>query len=356
MKKHNFYAGPSIIPDYAKELTAQGVLNLNNSGLSIMEISHRSKEFSAIIEETAALIRELLSVPESHEIIFVHGGASLNFCMIPYNLLQKKAAYLDTGSWSSKAIKEAKLFGEVEVVASSKDKNYNYIPKDYTIPDDADYFHITTNNTIFGTEIKEDINSPVPLIADASSDIMSRPMDVSKYGMIYGGAQKNIGPAGVAVVIIKKDILGKVDRPIPTILNYQTYIDKASLFNTPSCVAIFGCLNTMKWLKNIGGVEKIHEINMEKAKILYDEIDRNKLFQATIPNEKDRSAMNVTFVMKDEYGEKEADFLSLATSQGMVGIKGHRSVGGFRASIYNALPIESVKALISTMKEFEAKL
>jgi phosphoserine aminotransferase len=356
MKKHNFNAGPSIIPEYAKELTAQGVLNLNNSGLSVMEISHRSKEFSAIMEETASLIRELLSVPESHAVIFVHGGASLNFCMIPYNLLQTRAAYLDTGSWSSKAIKEAKLFGEVEVVASSKDKNYNYIPKNYTIPRDADYFHITTNNTIFGTEIKEDINSPVPLIADASSDIMSRPMDISKYGMVYGGAQKNIGPAGVAFVIVKKDILGKVDRPIPTILNYQTHIDNASLFNTPSCLSVFGCLNTLKWLKNLGGVEKIHKMNIDKAKILYDEIDRNKLFQATVPNEADRSIMNVTFVMTEEYKEKEADFLAYATSQGMVGIKGHRSVGGFRASIYNALPIESIKALIQAMKEFEANL
>lgn len=356
MKKHNFNAGPSIIPDYVKDLTAQGVLNLSNSGLSVMEISHRSKEFSAINEEVGALIRELLSVPDSHAVIFVHGGASLNFCMIPYNLLQKKAAYLDTGSWSTKAIKEAKLFGEVEVVASSKDKNYNYIPKNYIIPKDADYFHITTNNTIFGTEIKTDIDSPVPLIADASSDIMSRPLDISKYSLIYGGAQKNIGPAGVAFVIIKKDILGKVDRPIPTMLNYQTHIDNNSLFNTPSCVAMFGCLNTLKWLKNLGGVEKILKLNLEKAKILYDEIDRNKLFQATVPDEEDRSIMNVTFVTKDEYKEKEADFLAFATTQGMVGIKGHRSVGGFRASIYNALPIESVKALISSMKEFEAKL
>jgi phosphoserine aminotransferase len=321
-----------------------------------MEISHRSKDFSAIIEEAAALIRELLSVPESHAVIFVHGGASLNFCMIPYNLLQNKAAYLDTGSWSSKAIKEARLFGDVEVVASSKDKNYNYIPKNFSIPGDADYFHITTNNTIFGTEIKTDIDSPIPLIADASSDIMSRPMDVSKYGMIYGGAQKNIGPAGVAFVIIRKDILGKVDRPIPTILNYQTHIDNASLYNTPSCLAIFGCLNTLKWLKNLGGIDRIHKLNSEKAQVLYDEIDRNRLFMATVPDEDDRSIMNVTFVMTDEYKEKEADFLAFATAQGMIGIKGHRSVGGFRASIYNAMPIESIQALIGTMKEFEAKL
>lgn len=356
MKKHNFNAGPSIIPEQVKELTARGILNLDGIGLSVMEISHRSKEFSAIIEETALLLRELLIVPDSHSVVFTHGGASLNFCMVPYNLLQEKAAYLDTGSWSSKAIKEAKLFGDVEIVASSKDRNYTYIPKDYTIPADADYFHITTNNTIFGTEIKNDIDSPVPLVADASSDILSRPMDVSKYGIIYGGAQKNVGPAGVAFVIIRTDILGKVDRQIPSMLNYKTYIDNGSLFNTPSCLAVYGCLVMLRWLKNLGGVEAIHKINKEKAKMLYDEIDRNKLFQPTVPNEEDRSIMNVTFVMAEEYKEKEADFLQYATSQGMVGVKGHRSVGGFRASIYNALSLESVKALISTMKEFEAKL
>ena len=356
MKKHNFNAGPSIIPEKVKEQTAKGVLDLNGIGLSVMEISHRSKEFSAIIEEAASLIRELLVVPDSHSVIFTHGGASLNFCMVPYNLMQKKAAYLDTGSWSSKAMKEAKLFGEVEVVASSKDKNYTYIPKNFTIPSDVDYFHITTNNTIFGTEIKTDFDSPVPLIADASSDILSRPMDISKYGMIYGGAQKNVGPAGVAFVIIKNDILGKVDRPIPSMLNYSTYIDNGSLYNTPSCLAVYGCLLMLRWLKDLGGVGAIHKINVEKANMLYDEINRNKLFKSTILAEEDRSIMNVTFVMADEYKEKEADFLQYAVSQGMVGIKGHRSVGGFRASIYNAVPVESVKALITAMKEFEAKI
>ena len=356
MKKHNFNAGPSIIPDKVKELTAKGVLDLNGSGLSVMEISHRSKDFSAIIEEASSLIRELLIVPDSHSVIFTHGGASLNFCMVPYNLLEKKAAYLDTGSWSSKAIKEAKLFGEVEVVASSKDKNYTYIPKNFSIPADADYLHITTNNTIFGTEIKKDIDSPVPLIADASSDILSRPMDVSKYGLIYGGAQKNVGPAGVAFGIIRNDILGKVSRPIPSMLNYKTYIDNGSLYNTPSCLAVYGCLLMLRWLKDLGGVQAIHKINQEKANILYDEIDRNRLFKSTIPNEEDRSIMNVTFVMADEYKEKEAEFLEYAVSQGMVGVKGHRSVGGFRASIYNPLPIDSVKALIKAMKDFEAKL
>ncbi len=356
MKNHNFNAGPSIIPDQVKELTANGILDLDGIGLSVMEISHRSKEFSAIIEEAASLIRELLVVPDSHSVVFTQGGASLNFCMIPYNLMQTKAAYLETGSWSSKAIKEAKLFGDVEIVASSKDKNYTYIPKNFEIPADADYFHITTNNTIFGTEIKKDMDSPVPLIADASSDILSRPVDVSKYGLIYGGAQKNVGPAGVAFVIIRDDILGKVDRQIPSMLDYKTYIDKASLFNTPSCLAIYGCLNMLKWLKNLGGVEAIHKINLEKAKILYDEIGRNKLFKSTIPDEEDRSIMSVTFVMADEYKEKEADFLEYAISQGMIGVKGHRSVGGFRASIYNALPMESVKALINAMKEFETNL
>jgi phosphoserine aminotransferase len=356
MKMHNFNAGPSIIPDIAKEEMAKGVLDLNGSGLSILEISHRSKEFEAIIKEAESLIRSLLQVPDTHSIVFVHGGASLSFHMIPYNLLRKKAAYLDTGVWASKAIKEAKMFGEVEIVASSKDKNYNYIPKGYSIPKDADYFHLTTNNTIYGTEIKEDIVSPIPLIADASSDILSRTMDVSKYGMIYGGVQKNIGPAGAGFAIIKNDILGKTDRPIPAMLDYNTYIKEGSLYNTPSCVAIYGCMLTLRWLKNIGGVPAIHKINNEKAKILYDEIDRNKLFKSTIPDVKDRSIMNVTFVMNEEYKEKEEEFSKFTSSKGMVGLKGHRSVGGFRASIYNALPLDSVKALIDTMKEFEASI
>ncbi len=356
MKKHNFNAGPSVIPDYAKEETAKAVMDLNNSGLSIMEISHRSKDFEAIIKEAIELLRGLLSIPSGYSVLFLQGGASLGFCMVPYNLLQKKAAYLDTGSWSSKAIKEAKLFGEVQVVASSKDKNYTYIPTNYTIPTDADYFHITTNNTIFGTEIKNDISSPITLVADASSDILSRPMDVSKYGLIYAGAQKNVGPAGATVVIIKNDILGKVTRPIPSMLDYKIHIENDSLYNTPSCISIFGCLQTLKWLKNLGGLPVINKMNIEKANVLYDAIDKSKIFKACVPNQEDRSIMNVTFVMKDEYKEKEEEFQKFASSQGMVGIKGHRSVGGFRASLYNALPIESVKALITTMKEFESKL
>jgi phosphoserine aminotransferase len=356
MKKHNFNAGPSILPAIAIEQTAKGVLNLNDSGLSILEISHRSKDFEAIIKEATSLVREIMQVPEKYSILFLQGGASLQFCMIPYNLLKKKAAYLDSGQWSSKAIKEAKIFGEVEVVASSKDKNYNYVPKNYTIPTDADYFHITTNNTIFGTELKTDLTSPIPLIADASSDIMSRPIDVSKYAMIYGGAQKNIGPAGVAFAIIDKDILGKVDRPIPTMLDYRIHIENESLYNTPSCISIYGCLLTLRWLKNLGGLEVINKMNKEKAKVLYDEIDRSKIFKSTIPDVEDRSIMNVTFVLADEYKEKEEEFQKYVSSLGMVGLKGHRSVGGFRASLYNALPIESVKALVNAMKDFEAKL
>ncbi len=356
MKKHNFNPGPSVLPEYTVKNTAEGVLNLNSTGLSVMEISHRSKEFSEIMDNAQSLFKELLNIPDGYSVLFLHGGASLQFNMIPFNLLNKKAAYMDTGSWASKAIKEAQMIGEVDIVASSKDSNYNYIPKNYSIPKDADYFHITTNNTIYGTEIKEDLNIDVPLVADSSSDILSRPVDISKYAIIYGGAQKNLGPAGVAFTIIKEDILGKVDRKIPTMLNYSTHIDKGSLFNTPPCLAVFACLQTLKWLKNIGGVEAMHKINKEKAGVLYDEIDRNKLFIPPVTNEEDRSIMNVTFVMNESYKEKEGEFLEFAASQGLVGIKGHRSVGGFRASIYNALPKESVIALTNAMKEFEAKL
>jgi phosphoserine aminotransferase len=354
MKKHNFYAGPSILSKYTIENTAKGVLDLEGSGLSVMEISHRSKEFTAIIEQAQALFKELLDIPDGYSVLFLQGGASLQFCMVPYNMLNKKAAYLDTGSWSSKAIKEAKIFGEVEVVASSKDANYSYIPKDFNVPADADYLHVTTNNTIFGTELKKDLDVNIPLIADASSDILSRPMDVSKYGIIYGGAQKNLGPAGLAFVIIKNDILGKVERKIPTMLDYKTHIDGGSLFNTPPTLSIFASLQTLKWLKELGGINAINKMNVEKAKMLYDEIDRNKLFTPNIKNEEDRSIMNITFVMNDSYKELEAEFLSFASSKGMIGIKGHRSVGGFRASTYNALPKESVQALIDTMKEFES--
>lgn len=355
MKKFNFNPGPAILPEYTVKNTAEGIKNLDGTGLSVMEISHRSKEFSEIMESAQSLFKELLNIPAGYSVLFLHGGASLQFCMVPYNLLKNKAAYLDTGSWASKAIKEAKALGDVEIVASSKDSNYNFIPRDYTVPGDADYFHITTNNTIYGTEIKEDLDVPVPLVADASSDIFSRPVDISKYAIIYGGAQKNLGPAGVAFTIIKEDIVGNVDRVIPTMLDYNTHIDKGSLFNTPPCLAVYACLQTLKWLKNLGGVEVIHKLNKEKANLLYEEIDRNKMFIPTVARDEDRSIMNVTFVMNEEYKEIEGEFLEFAKSQGMEGIKGHRSVGGFRASLYNALPKESVIALIDVMKKFEAR-
>jgi phosphoserine aminotransferase len=353
MKKHNFSAGPSILSPYTIQYTAEGILDLNQSGLSVMEISHRSKDFMAIMDETQQLFKDLLNIPSGFSVLLLQGGASMQFCMVPYNLLKTKAAYLDTGAWSNKAVKEAKLFGEVEVVASSKESTYSYIPRDYKVPADADYFHITTNNTIYGTEIKEDMDCAINLVADMSSDIFSRPMDVSKYAMIYGGAQKNLAPAGVTFVIVKDEILGKMDRAIPTMLDYRTHIDKGSMFNTPPCVSIYAAMHTLRWYKQQGGVEAMYKLNLEKAGILYDEIERNPLFVSGIANEDDRSIMNVTFVMTEDFKEKEADFLTFATERGMSGLKGHRSVGGFRASIYNAMPISSVDALIDAMKAFE---
>ena len=352
MKKHNFNPGPSVLPRVAIENSAKAILDLNGSGLSLLEISHRSKDFQAIVDETVFLFKELLNIPTGYHVLFLGGGASLQFCMVPYNLLKTKAAYLETGAWAQKAIKEAKLFGPIDVVASSSDKNFNYIPKNFTIPADADYFHITTNNTIFGSELRYDISSPVPLVADMSSDILSRPVDISKYALIYAGAQKNIGPAGVTVVIIREDILGKVDRPIPTMLNYKTHIKEGSMFNTPPCFAIYTCMETLRWIKGLGGVSAIEAMNKKKAQLLYDAIDTSKMFTGTV--EKDsRSLMNICFVMKEAYKAKEDAFMDFAKSKGMIGIKGHRSVGGFRASTYNALPIESVQALIDCMNEFE---
>ena len=298
------------------------------------------------------MFKELLNIPEGYSVIFLGGGASLQFCMVPFNLLEKKAAYLNTGVWAKKALKEAKGFGEVVEVASSADANYTFIPKGFTIPTDADYFHITTNNTIYGTEILKDLDSPVPLIADMSSDIFSRPVDVSKYGMIYGGAQKNLAPAGVTFVIIKNDLLGKVSRYIPTMLNYQTHINEGSMFNTPPVLPIYTALQTLKWLKENGGLKEMEKKNIAKANLLYNAIDNSKMFVGTA-NKEDRSRMNICFVMKEEYKALEDDFLKFAVSKGMVGIKGHRSVGGFRASCYNALPIESVQALVDCMAEFE---
>lgn len=354
MKKHNFYAGPSILSEYTIKNTADAVMNFANTGLSILEVSHRSKEFQAVIDEASDLIKELLEIPEGYHVLFLGGGASTQFCMVPFNILKKKAAYLETGTWAVNAIKEAKLFGEVDVVASSKEANFSYIPKDFVIPTDADYFHFTTNNTIFGTEVRKDIDSPVPLVADMSSDIFSRPIDVSKYDVIYAGAQKNLAPAGVTIVIVKEDALGKVERTIPTMLDYRTHIKKGSMFNTPPVLPIFSALQTLKYYKSLGGIKEIEKIDVRKAAKLYDAIDSSKMFVGTAAVE-DRSIMNVCFVMKPEYTELEKEFVEFATSQGMVGIKGHRSVGGFRASLYNALPEASVDVLIATMKEFEAK-
>ncbi len=352
MKKYNFNAGPSILPREVIEATANACLDFNGSGLSLMEISHRAKDFQPVVDEAVALFKELLNIPEGYSVLFLGGGASLEFCMVPYNFLENKAAYLNTGAWATKAEKEAKIFGEVVEVASSADKNFTYIPRKYTIPTDADYLHITTNNTIFGTELHEDIDSPIPVIADMSSDIFSRQLDVSKYALIYGGAQKNLSMAGLTFVIVKDDLLGKVSRPIPTMLDYRTHVKKGSMFNTPPVVPIYCALMNLRYVKAQGGVAAMEKLAKERAEIVYNEIDRNKLFNGTA--EKDsRSYMNITFVLKEEYKELEKDFLDFATSKGMVGIKGHRDVGGFRASCYNAMSIEGVKALVACMQEFE---
>jgi phosphoserine aminotransferase len=352
MKKHNFSAGPSILPRVAIENAAKAILDFDGIGLSLLEISHRSADFEAVNNEAEALFRELLQVPDNYKILFLGGGASTQFFQVPYNLLEKKAGYVNTGVWANKAIKEARLFGETDVVASSEDKNFNYIPKNYTIPTDLDYLHITTNNTIYGTEYKTDIDSPVTLVADMSSDILSRPVDVSKYGLIYGGAQKNIGPAGVTFVIVREDILGKVSRKLPSMVDYRNHIANQSMFNTPPVFAIYVVRETLRWLKSIGGVPAIQKLNEEKAALLYEEIDRNPLFEGTAVKE-DRSLMNICFVMIEKYADLAPQFLEFAKSKGMVGIKGHRLVGGFRASTYNALPKESVQALVDCMREFE---
>ena len=354
MKKYNFNAGPSMLPREVIEKTAQQCLDFNGSGLSLMEISHRAKDFQPVVDEAVALVKELLDVPEGYSVIFLGGGASLEFCMIPYNFLIKKAAYLNTGVWAKKAMKEAKLFGEVVEVASSADANYTFIPKDWSVPSDADYLHITTNNTIYGTEIRKDLDVNVPLIADMSSDIFSRPVDVKKYDAIYAGAQKNLAMAGVTIIILKDEKLGKAPREIPTMLDYRTHVDKGSMFNTPPVVPIYSALETLRWIKKNGGVEAMDKLAQQRAEIVYGEIDRNKMFRGTA-NAEDRSLMNLCFVMADEYKELEKDFLDFAVSKGMVGVKGHRSVGGFRASCYNAQTIEGCNALVACMKEFEAK-
>lgn len=356
MKKHNFNAGPCVLPQPAIESAIEAIRDFDGTGIGILEISHRTPGWERIMQETDQLWRELLDIPENYAVLFLGGGASTQFFHLPANLLNKKAAYVQTGVWAKKAIKEAKFYGDVEVLASSEDKNYSYIPKGYSIPKDADYLHITSNNTIYGTQIKEDMESPIPLVADMSSDILSRPVDISKYALIYGGAQKNVGPAGVAFVIVRKDILGKVERKLQTMVDYRTHIGESlkdsSMFNTPPVFSIFVMHETLKWVKNLGGLKVMEKMNNEKAELLYNEIDRNKMFVGTAAKE-DRSVMNVCFVMTEEYKDKEAAFLEFAKEKGMVGIKGHRSVGGFRASIYNACPRESVKALVACMQEFE---
>ena len=352
MKKYNFNAGPSMLPREVIENTAKQCLDFNGSGLSLMEISHRAKDFQPVVDEAVALVKELLQIPEGYSVIFLGGGASLEFCMIPYNFLLTKAAYLNTGTWAKKAMKEAKLFGEVIEVASSADANFSFIPKGWECPTDVDYLHITTNNTIYGTELRKELDVPVRMIADMSSDIMSRPVDVSKYDCIYAGAQKNLSMAGVTIVIVKDDTLGKAPRTIPTMLDYRTHVEKGSMFNTPPVVPIYCMLENLRWIKKNGGVEAMDKLALQRAELLYSEIDRNRLFKGTVAEE-DRSVMNICFVMNEEYKELEKPFFDFATARGMVGIKGHRSVGGFRASCYNAQTIEGVNALVQAMKDFE---
>jgi len=355
MKKHNFSAGPCILPQEVFEKSAQAILNFNNSGLSILEISHRSKDFVAVMDEARALALELLGLEgKGYQALFLHGGASLEFLMVPYNLMKVdgKAAYLDTGTWANSAIKEAKAFGETVVVASSKAENYNHIPKNYTIPTDADYFHCTSNNTIFGTQMKEFPNLPIPMVCDMSSDIFSRTLDFSKFDLIYAGAQKNMGPAGTTLVIVKEEILGKSGRAIPNMLDYQQHIDKESMYNTPAVFPIYASLLTLQWLKNLGGIAAIEKTNEAKAHLIYSEIDRNSLFKGAA-HQDDRSIMNATFLLNDESHAPLFD--SLWKEAGISGIAGHRSVGGYRASMYNALPIESVQLLVDMMKEVERR-
>ena len=352
MKKYNFNAGPSILPDVVLEAAAKAIIDFNGTGLSLLSISHRTPDFEAVLDEAQSLFRELLNIPDNYKIYFVGGGASTQFFHIPANFLGKKAGYVNTGVWTKKTIKEAKYYGEVEVVASSEDKNFSYIPKGYTIPEDLDYLYICSNNTIYGTEYKQDIDSSVPLIADMSSDILSRPIDVSKYAMIYGGAQKNLAPAGVSFVIIRDDMLKKVVRPLPTMMNVNTHVENNSMFNTPPVFPIYVLRETLKWMKAEGGMAEIYRRNVEKAALLYGEIDRNSLFKGTVAEE-DRSLMNICFVMSEGNEALAPEFMEFAKSRGMVGIKGHRLVGGFRASCYNACPKENVEALVACMQEFE---
>ncbi len=353
MKKHNFSAGPCILPQEVLQKASEAVINFNNDNLSLIEISHRSKPFVDVMENARALTLELLGLEnKGYKVLFLQGGASMEFLMVAYNLLHKKAAYLNTGTWSSKAIKEAKLFGELTEVASSKDKNFSYIPKGYSIPSDADYFHCTSNNTIFGTQMKEFPDTDIPLICDMSSDIFSRQLDFSKFDLIYAGAQKNMGPAGTTVVIIKEEILGKVDRAIPSMLDYNVHISKDSMFNTPAVFPVYVSMLTLEWLKDLGGISFIEKVNNKKADLLYTEIDRNPLFNGFVANE-DRSIMNATFTLNNDSLKETFD--SLWKEAGINGLNGHRSVGGYRASMYNALPLFSVQALVDVMQELERK-
>lgn len=352
MNNYNFYAGPAILPQSVLKKAQESIGNFADMGLSLIEISHRSKQFSAVMEEAESLVKSLLNLSDDYAVLFLTGGASSQFYMSAMNMLNKKAAYLDTGTWSTKCIKEAKLFGDINVVASSKDKNYSYIPKNYAVDADNEYFHITSNNTIFGTQMHEFPNVSMPLVCDASSDIFSRRLDMSKFGMIYAGAQKNLGPAGTTLVIIRKDMLGKVNREIPTMLNYQTHIDKKSTFNTPPVFPIYVCMLVFRWLSELGGIKEIEKHNITKAEKLYNAIDTSQSFYGTVEKE-DRSLMNVTFKLKDE-SLSEA-FVDMATEHGCIGIKGHRSAGGFRASIYNAMSQEGVEKLCELIKAFDSK-
>ena len=351
MKKHNFSAGPCILPEEVLQKASEAVVNFNNDDLSLIEISHRSKPFVDVMENARALVLELLNLEgKGYSVLFLQGGASTQFLMTAYNLLNKKAAYLNTGTWSSKAIKEGKLFGELVEVASSKDKNFTYVPKGYEIPSDADYFHCTSNNTIFGTQMKDFPTTNVPLVCDMSSDIFSRELDFSQFELIYAGAQKNMGPAGTTVVIIKDDVLGKVDRVIPSMLDYKVHLGKDSMFNTPAVFPVYVSMLTLEWLKDLGGIPFIEKVNEKKANLLYSEIDSNPLFQGVVATE-DRSIMNATFTLTNE--DLKDTFDSMWKEARINGLNGHRSVGGYRASMYNALPLHSVQVLVDVMQELE---
>ncbi|CAH0335285.1 Phosphoserine aminotransferase [Flavobacterium sp. CECT 9288] len=353
MKKHNYSAGPCILPQEVFEKSAQAILNFNDSGLSLLEMSHRSKDFVAVMDEARSLVLELLGLEgKGYQALFLAGGASLEFLMVPYNLMKEngKAAYLDTGTWAAAAIKEAQLFGETSIIGSSKEQNYNHIPKGYSIPEDADYFHCTSNNTIFGTQMKEFPETSIPLVCDMSSDIFSRVLDFSKFDLIYAGAQKNMGPAGTTLIVVKEEILGKTGRTIPSMLDYTKHIKAESMYNTPPVFPVYASLLTLQWLKNLGGIAAIEKINNAKAALLYAEIDRNPLFKGAAAVE-DRSNMNATFLLNDE--AHAANFDALWKAAGISGLPGHRSVGGYRASMYNALPLESVQVLVDVMQALE---